>query len=508
MSSRKSTVFYGFLIALASLVVGMVIASRLDLTPASFARNFDVPDANSAPITGPLDATTFRTIAKVASPAVVSIQTQSRRQARSIEDLFGLQSPFGRRGQPAPEPEIVRGAGSGFIIDAQGFILTNNHVIEDALAIEVKLADMEDLPGVPWLPAKLVGRDPLTDTALIQLTELPEEPLQPLRFGDSAQLDAGDWVMAIGNPFQFANTVTVGVVSAVGRPYMASPGRWEDMIQTDAAINRGNSGGPLLNLRGEVVGVNTMIVSSNPVGGNLGIGFAVPINTVRDILDQLHTGKVTRGRIGVSVDRATLSRADIEDMGLPPTGGALVSDLGEGPGPAKTAGVRVGDVIVEFNGQPVRNSGELVSMVTRTRPGTTVPMKLIRNKKPITLNITTEELDLEAESQATARPEEAPAARPTETDFGLMVEPINPRIARQLSVPNGRGGAVITNVEQFSPAAQAGAAPGDVILAVNGQAVSTVNEVDAALDAVPNGRTARLLMWRGGREVLVRIVKR
>ena len=509
MSSRKSAVFYGVLIALASVVVGMVIASRLDLSPASFARSFDLPSANSAPISGPLDATTFRTIAEVAGPAVVSIRTQSRQQGRSIDELFGFQQPFGgRRGQPAP-PELVRSGGSGFIIDKQGFILTNNHVIEDAVNIEVKLADMEDLPTVPWLSAKLVGRDSLTDSALIQLTEMPEEPLQPLKFGDSSQLAAGDWVMAVGNPYQLANTVTVGVVSAVGRPYMASPGRWEDIIQTDAAINRGSSGGPLLNLRGEVIGINTMILSdSNGLGGNLGIGFAMPINTVRDILDQLHTGKVVRGRIGVNVDRATLTRNDIADLGLPSTGGALVSDLGEGPGPAKDAGVRVGDVVVEFNGKVVRNSSELVSLVTRTKPGTTVPMKVIRNKKPVTVNVRVEELDLEAETQtASVRPGE-PVVTPTETGFGMTIEPITPPIARQLNLPNGRGGAVVSEVERFSPAQQGGISRGDVILSINDRAVQTVDQVDEALDQLPSGRTARLLVWRGGRELLVRLIKR
>jgi serine protease Do len=509
MSSRKSTVFYGVLLALASLVVGMVIASRLDLSPASFARSFDVPSSNSAPISGPLDATTFRTIAQVAGPSVVSIRTASRQQTRSIDELFGLQPFGGRRGQP-PQQDLVRSGGSGFIIDKQGFILTNNHVIEDAVDIEVKLSDMEDLPGVPWLAAKLVGRDPLTDSALIQLTDLPEAPLQPLKFGDSSQLAAGDWVMAVGNPYQLSNTVTVGVVSAVGRPYMASPGRWEDMIQTDAAINRGNSGGPLLNLRGEVIGVNTMILSDgNGLGGNLGIGFAVPINTVRDILDQLHTGKVVRGRIGVNVDRASLTRNDISDLGLPSTGGALVSDLGEGPGPAKEAGIRVGDVIVEFNGKVVHNSSELVSLVTRTKPGTTVPVKVIRNKKPMTLNVTVAELDLDAETRsAAAGPGEGPVVRPTETGFGMTIERITPAIARQLNLPNGRGGAVVSDIEPFSPAQQGGIGRGDVILAVNDRAVTTVDQVDEALDQVAAGRTARILVWRGGREVLVRLIKR
>jgi serine protease Do len=509
MSTRKSTVFYGVLIALASMVVGMVIASRLDLSPASFASSFDVPASNSAPISGPIDSTTFRTIAKVASPSVVSIRTRAQQEARSLNDLFGLQVPGNPRrgGQQAP-PETVQGAGSGFIIDKAGFILTNNHVIEDALEIEVKLSDMEDLPNVPWLPAKLVGSDPLTDAALIQLTELPEEPLQPLTFGDSSQMEQGDWVMAIGNPYRLSNTVTVGVVSAIGRPYATAPGRFEDFIQTDAAINRGNSGGPLLNLRGEVIGVNTMIVSDTAGGGNLGIGFAVPINTVRDILDQLHTGKVVRGRIGVNVDRASLTRSDIEELGLPTTGGALVNDLGEGSGPAKAAGMRAGDVIVEFNGKTVRNSSELVSMVTRTKPGTTVPVKVIRAKKPVTLNLTVDALDLEAESRITAPRERPLNEAPTDTGFGMAVEPVTPGVAKQLGLPQGRGGAVVAEVQPFSAASQAGIRTGDVILAVNDRAVTSVDEVGDALDRVVAGRTARILVWRDGREQLVRAVKR
>ena len=204
----------------------------------------------------------------------------------------------------------------------------------------------------PGLPAKLVGRDELTDTALIQLTELPVPPLVASKFGDSDQMAPGDWVMAIGNPFQLSNTVTVGVVSAVGRRHaVSSSAAVEQMIQTDAAINRGNSGGPLLNLRGEVIGINTMIVSDQG-GGNVGVGFAVPINTVRDLLPQLREGKVVRGRIGVQVDRRPITAQDAEDLGLPSTSGAEVTQLTDGP--AKAAGVRVGDVIVEYNGRPVQ----------------------------------------------------------------------------------------------------------------------------------------------------------
>jgi serine protease Do len=307
MSTRKSAIFYGVLIAFISVVGGMILASRLDLAPASFGNTLQVPATNSAPLSGPVDATTFRNIAKAASPAVVSIRVITTRPVGSgAEDLFGLQFPFpfgNPRGQAPQTPREVPavGAGSGFIIDKAGYILTNNHVVENAKSIEVLLAGVDD--ESERLSAKVIGRDPLSDTALLQLTELPDEPLQPAKFGDSEQMAPGDWVMAIGNPFGLANTVTVGVVSAVGRPNMVGNGRWQDFIQTDAAINRGNSGGPLLNLRGEVIGINTMIFSTNAMqGGNVGVGFAIPVNTVRDLLPQLHKGKVTRGRIGVGLE--------------------------------------------------------------------------------------------------------------------------------------------------------------------------------------------------------------
>jgi serine protease Do len=356
----------------------------------------NVPARNSAPLSGPIDATTFRTIAKEASPSVVSIRVITTRRLQSAEDLFGglqLPFPFGNRnGQPQlPREMPAEGAGSGFIIDRDaGYILTNNHVVEEANRIEVLLSDMDASEG--GLNAKVVGRDPLSDTALIQLTEFPKEPLQVAKFGDSDQMAPGDWVMAIGNPFRLSNTVTVGVVSAVGRSNPVGYGRWADFIQTDAAINRGNSGGPLLNLRGEVIGINTMIFSTpESAGGNVGVGFAIPINTVSDLLPQLRKGKVTRGRIGVGLEPRSLTRDEAEDLGLSTGGGALISRV-ESDGPARAAGINVGDVIVEFNGRPVRSNDELVSLVTRTAPGTTVPVKIVRDKKTMTLNVRVDEV--------------------------------------------------------------------------------------------------------------------
>lgn len=504
MSSRKSTVFYGVLIGLVSLVVGMVIAARLDLTPSSFANTLNAPPLNSAPLDGPIDATTFRTIAKNASPSVVTIVTTSTRRVTGVDmgEFFGLPMPFGnRRGGERPVEEVpAQSAGSGFIIDKSGFILTNNHVVEDANSIEVRLSSHRS--GEQGLAAKVVGRDELTDTALLQLTEMPRGELQVAKFGDSEQMAPGDWVMAIGNPFGLSNTVTVGVVSAVGRDTLRPVvGRSEEMIQTDAAINRGNSGGPLLNIRGEVVGINTMIVSDQG-GNNIGVGFAVPINTVSELLPQLRQGKVTRGRIGVSINPAPLSSDYAQDLGLPNTNGAEIGRV-EPNSPAAKAGVRVGDVIVEYNGKPVRDSRDLVNMVTRTAPGTTVPMRVFRDRRATTLNVTVEELDLTQE-QATLQAR----GTPQENGLGMSLAPLNQNARRELQIPNDRGGAVVTSVRPLSPAALGGLEENDVILSVQGQTVRNVNEVTAALDQLPAGRTARIIVWRDGQEQLLQVRKR
>ncbi len=510
MSTRKSALFYGVLIGFVGLVAGLILASRLDLAPGSFANVLDIPATNSAPLNGPIDATTFRTIAREASPSVVSITTKSMRRAQSsVGDFFGFELPFGGRDNDSAERPAY-GAGSGFIIDKAGYILTNNHVVADAQSIEVALSTMRS--GEPGLSAKVIGRDELTDTALLQLTDMPDSPLSVAKFGDSEQMAPGDWVMAIGNPFGYSNTVTVGVVSAVGRETQAAVrGRTEEMIQTDAAINQGNSGGPLLNVRGEVIGINTMIVSTGSPfggGGNVGVGFAVPINSVRDLLPQLRQGKVVRGRIGVSLEGRPMTKEYASSLGLPNTNGAEVQQV-EPNGPAADAGMRTGDVIVEFNGKPVTNNRDLVSMVTRTAPGTTVPVRVIRDRKTVSLNVTIEELNLDQERSQSSRGQ-GPRNRetPTTPDFGMSLQDLTPAIRRELNVPAGRNGVVVANVTPFGPAAEAGLQPGDVILSVQGQPVRSLDEATKALTAIGSRQEARLVVWREGNEALVRLRRR
>jgi serine protease Do len=527
MTTRKTTAFYSVLIAVASLAVGMVIASRLDLTPASSAQNIAVPAMNSSPLSGTVDATTFRNIAKAQIPTVVNIRTESRQRTQDLTDFFGgggggddllqrffgQQAPRGQRPRPRSTPppdQYTAGAGTGFIIDKAGFIMTNSHVVEGAETIKVSLAGAAD--GEEF-SAKVVGRDALLDVALIQLTDMPASPLQEAKFGDSSQLQPGDWVMAIGNPFAIGHTVTVGVISAIGRPFGGLPQRTQPMLQTDAAINPGNSGGPLLNIRGEVVGMNTAIFTNESQRANIGIGFATPINMLRDIVPQLRTGRVVRGVIGVQVRVSAITKQEAAAFGLPSADGAVLNTVARG-GPADRAGLEPGDVVVEYQGRPVSNSDALVSMVVATKPGTTAPITIVRDKQRKTLNLTVDELDLEAEqggrlSRGSGGNE---PAVPTETDFGLTLEPITPEVARQLDLPRGQGGAIVADVEGRGAAAAGGVAPNDVILKVNGQAVTNVSQVTKALQNTPAGAPVFMHVWRqgrdGGHEVFVSMTKR
>ena len=506
MPKRRTTLYSAALIAVTSMLIGMIIASRFDMAPASSAQTqtFTAPSMNSAPLGGPIDAGTFREIASAQTNTVVNIRTESKRET-NLNDFFGgddlFRRFFGQPGQPnpnqeQPEPreETVQAAGTGFVIDASGLILTNNHVVADATKIEIDLFGDED--GT-YYEARVLGRDPLTDSALLELIERPEGELPVARFGDSDQMAPGDWVMAIGNPFGLGHTVTVGVISAIGRPFMPVRGRSQEVLQTDAAINPGNSGGPLLNVRGEVVGINTAIVSDR--AANVGIGFAIPSNVVRELLSELRGGKVTRGRIGVTI--MDVEEESYQDLGLSNRMGAIVSSVPEG-GPADLAGMQPGDVIIRFNGEAVENTRDLQSRVVATRPGTAVPVVVVRGGEEVTLNVTVEELNLDTE----ARTEEATTEELSE-GFGMSLQDLTPEISGQLRVPSDTQGAVVTDVQRGSSAEGSGVRPGDVILSVNrvevGSAAATIRE----LNGIESGRTAFLLVQRGPTRVFLQVRK-
>jgi serine protease Do len=505
MSTRKTTIFYAVLIAVASLAVGMVIASRLDLSPESSAQTIAVPAANSTPISGPVDAVTFRTIAKTVSPAVVNIRTESKAREQDLTEYFGGGDDLFRRffGGPQHRPDAKSvptvAAGTGFIIGKEGLILTNNHVVEGADKVEVSLYGEDD--DVRY-KARVVGRDPLTDSALIELTEKADHVLPEVKFGDSSQMEPGDWVMAIGNPFNLSHTVSVGVISASKRSFPVATQRFLDMIQTDAAINPGNSGGPLLNIRGEVIGMNTAIYSDSRQSGNIGIGFAVPINVVRSLLPQLRVGKITRGMIGVQVQ--PVPRDALAEFGLKDRRGALVASVTENS-PAKKAGVLPGDVIVQVNGKPIPSRDELVQTIMSLKPGTTVPMTVLRDKAEKTLSVTIGELNLDEESKSASNDEE-----PTEDSsagFGMTLGNLTAERARRLELPAGTTGALILDVDPTGPAARAGLSEGDVILKVNRQKIESSADANRELQKVGSGGTALMLVWRRDQEVFFTLKK-
>jgi len=422
----------------------------------------------------------FVTLANKLKPVVVNISaTQKVERGTGPErgDPFGeLQRRF-FGGPPRGQPR-QQSLGSGFIIDPDGSILTNNHVVNNAQKIVVKLADEREFD------AKIVGRDPKTDIAVIKIEAKGELPAAPL--GDSSRLEVGEWVVAIGNPFGLDNTVTAGIVSAKGRHIGAGP--YDDFIQTDASINPGNSGGPLINLRGEVIAINTAIFSQS--GGNIGIGFATPINLAKEILPQLKSkGKVTRGWLGVSIQEVTPDLAT--SLGLEQHRGGLVSDVTKN-GPAERAGIKAGDVIVQFGDMEIKQANELPALVARLRPETTARVRLLRDKKELTLSVTVGELK-EAEVVATAK---------EKGELGLAVQKVTPDMAESLGLDRAQG-VVITGVEPGSLADEAGLQAGDVILEINRKAVRDLADYRKAVAETKKGARLLFLVKREGASLFV-----
>jgi serine protease Do len=423
-----------------------------------FAAMFaDIP-ALSAQTAGTMPASpgSFSGLVKEARDSVVNISTvKIIRREQMFESPFGRDDPFSDMferffGDRIPRESRQTSLGSGFIIDKDGFILTNNHVVERTDEIKVMLAN-----GTEY-DAEIVGRDPKTDLALIRIEA--EEDLKPLPMGDSEELEVGDWVLAIGNPFAFNHTVTAGIVSAKYRNLGA--GAYDNFIQTDASINPGNSGGPLLNTQGEVVGINSAIVSQS--GGSIGIGFAIPINMAKDLLPQLKKGKVIRGWLGVMIQGITPELK--ESFELKEEEGALVSEVTLG-GPADEAGIKEGDVIVTFDGKKIQEMSDLPMIVASTPVGKIVTVEVIREGKKKRFDVKIAELEEGIEEGETQEEEKR--------DLGMTVDEITPSMARQLGLSDERG-VVVVRVESNSPAEKAGIARGDVIREINREPVNDV----------------------------------
>jgi serine protease Do len=378
--------------------------------------------------------------------------------------------------------DVGRGMGSGFIINPDGYIVTNNHVVEGAEKVQVRLSDGRDLA------ATVVGRDPKTDLALLKVDArgLPVIPL-----GDSATLEVGEPVMAIGNPFGLQQTVTTGIVSATGRVIGAGP--YDDFVQTDASINPGNSGGPLINARGQVVGINSVIFSRT--GGSVGIGFAIPVNLAKSVFSQLAAnGRVERAWLGVSIQEITPALA--QSLGLPDGKGALVAQVTEGS-PAATAGLKQGDVIVAVGDRAVNRSTDLPPIVADLQPGRPARFTVLRDGTRISLEATVTRLE-EHEPRAASRAE-------PQTRLGLVVGPLTPEVARELSLPPDSKGVVVRDVREGSPADEAGLRPADVIMEVNRRPIGSVADLRRMVDRGDKSAPLLLLIRRESAERYVTI---
>jgi len=392
---------------------------------------------------------------------------------------FGQMQPEGRRAR------VVEARGSGFIIDANGTIITNNHVVKDARSVSVKLDDGRELP------AKVVGRDPRTDIAVLKVDAGAKLPY--IELGNSRDVKPGEWVVAMGNPFGLGGTVTAGIVSAVSRDIGAGP--YDQFIQIDAPINQGNSGGPLFTQDGKVIGMNTAILS--PSGGSIGIGFAVPSDMIRTVSAQImQTGHVTRGYVGVeaqSVNEATAKALHLSD-----DAGALLAGV-QANGPAAKAGLKAGDVIQAVNGQKVANPRDLALRVADLKPGDTATVHVLRNGEPRDVSVKVAQLPNE---QVTANEDAAQAGRP---QVGLALAPLSPELRGQLDLPEATQGAVVRQVRPDSPAEQAGLQPGDVIVAVGTQDVASPAEAVQAMRKALEGKdhSMALRILRNGEPAFV-----
>jgi len=454
--------------AVLCLFTGIGLASLFGHVVQASGRTAEMPSS----IPG-----SFSQLVKEARQSVVNISTVKIIKGGQIFRFpFGEDDPFHDWFErffkdQIPKEHRQRSLGSGFIIDRDGFILTNNHVVEKTDEIKVKLANGKEYD------AEIIGRDPKTDLALIRIKT--DKPLTPLPLGDSEKLEVGEWVVAIGNPFGLGHTVTAGIVSAKYRQLGA--GAYDNFIQTDASINPGNSGGPLLNTQGEVVGINSAIYSGS--GGNIGIGFAIPVNMAKDLLPQLKKGRVVRGWLGVTIQKITPELKD--KLKLKDERGALVADV-TSSGPADKAGIERGDVIISFDGEEIREMNKLPYVVASTPVGKVVQVEVIRRGERKRFEVKIGKLK---EEQAE---EEAAEER---SDLGMTVDEITPELARQFDLSEERG-LVVVQVENNSPAGEAGMRRGDIILEIDQEPIEDIDEYSKKIRRYKKGDTILFLVKR------------
>ncbi len=487
MHSERTKLVSLAAVVVAAVLFGMVLAGGLNLTPRVDADRNPAPQAASS---ATFSAPDFAALADLVVPSVVSVYakdvvTPEEQRERRPDDMFHRFLPpfFGMPGRPGPgeeEERVLRSSGSGFFITPDGELLTNNHVVAQADELEIELND-----GTRY-SVKVVGRDEATDVALIRVEHADRE-FPALKLGDSDAARVGEWVMAVGNPLNMDHTVTVGVISAKGRVLGISDTSFENFIQTDAAINLGNSGGPLVNLRGEVIAINTAI---NARGQNM--GFAVPVNTAKLILPQLRErGKVVRGYLGVTV--RNIDQEIQEAFGLPGREGAFVEEVLPGHA-ADKAGLEHGDVIVAVNGETVENTRDLIDHISAMPPGSKVRLDVLRNGKKLTLKATLEERESPA-GESEDDEEKSDEGNVSER-VGITVMELTPRVRRYYGIPDKIDGVLITHVKPVSPAADEGLVKGDVITEVNGSGVGSVEAFLDAVRGVKKGGYLRLYVYR------------
>jgi serine protease Do len=475
MERKKS--FKKMLIALVTAGALLGLGYGMSIAVKNSDVSVSAPAVHSAV---PMVPGNFTELAEKVRPGVVNIQVVKKVKnigfgmPHFFGSPFGDRNPFGNFFGPFSEGNPPRsfeqqGVGSGFVISRDGYLLTNNHVVDEAEQIKVKLANGKEFD------AKVVGRDPKTDLALLKIEGAKN--LQPLKLGNSDDLKVGSWVVAIGSPFGLEQTVTAGIVSAKGRVIGSGP--YDNFIQTDASINPGNSGGPLVNLNGEVVGINTAIIASGQ-----GIGFAIPVDMAKEIVPQLkEKGHVTRGWLGVGIQQITPELA--KSFGLKEQKGALVSQVVKG-GPAEKAGIEQGDVITEFDGKEVPESKDLPRIVASTPVGKTVTIKVLRSGKVLDRQVKIGEMEEKGEL----------ASAPVRKPLGMTVQNLTPEIAQGLGLTNDTG-VVVSSVVPGGPAAKAGIRAGDVIHEVNRKPVKDVEDFSKEIEKAKDQQTILVLIQRG-----------